>query len=468
MTAPDPTTSNRRGVRLPDTLVLLFAIMVIALIATWVLPQGSFQSQAIEGGRSAIVPGSYQQASERVWLSPLVLFTAVPRALADAQAIIFFLVIVGGAIAVLRATGMIDALLGRVLTRIGGNPIALIVLGTTAFTVGSGTLGLCPEYIPFALMLISLCAAMRLDAIVAMGIMIGGYVVGYGIAWTNPYTVLVAQDIAGLPPASGIWLRLLLIVPFVALTAHHIHRYAARVRTDPASSLVADLDDPRHRAAPDYPALTRRHLLILGLVALAVVVMIWGMAARGWYLVELGALWLGVAIAGGLAGGLGADATARTFTRGAAEMAGVALLVGFARSIALILEDGNVLHSLVHYASIPLDWLGPDLAAVGMMLIQAFINFFIPSGSGQAFTTMPIMAPLADVVGLERQVAVLAFQFGDGFASLLFPTNFVLMAILGVAGIPFDRWFRFAWPLYLKLMLLAAVVMVVAVRIGYA
>ncbi|WP_407352177.1 YfcC family protein [Luteimonas sp. R10] len=451
-----------RRLRIPNTLVLLFCIMVAALVSTWLLPQGSFQTTPNDMGRMVVVPGSYQVHEERVWLSPLVLFTAVPRALADAQAIIFFLLIVGGAIAVLRVTGVIDATLGWLLRRVGRNPALLIVFGTAAFTAGSATLGLSPEYIPFALVLITLCASMRLDAMVAMGMMVGGFAVGYGIAWTNPYTVLVAQDIAGIEPASGLGFRLALFLPFVAITAHHVWRYARKVAADPSASLVADLDDPRHRALVEYPAVDGRHAAIGVVVLVALAAMVYGISSRGWYLTELGAIWLIIALAAGLIARLGLDDIAKTFAAGASEMAAVALLVGFARAIALILEDGQVLYSLVHLAAIPLTWMGTELAAVGMLGMQAFVNFFIPSGSGQAFVTMPIMAPLADVVGVERQVAVLAFQFGDGFTSLLFPTNFVLMAILGVAGIPYERWFRFAWPLLLKLIAASSLALMIA------
>jgi uncharacterized ion transporter superfamily protein YfcC len=142
--------------------------------------------------------------------------------------------------------------------------------------------------------------------------------------------------------------------------------------------------------------------------------------------------------------------------------------VGFARGIGVILEDGRVLHTIVHGLSLPLQQVGPELSAVGMMLVQTVINLFVPSGSGQAFVTMPIMAPLGDIVGVSRQVAVLAFQFGDGFSNILIPTNVVLMAILGVVGIPYDRWFRFAWPLLAKLLAAGAVALVIAVRVGYA
>lgn len=302
----------------------------------------------------------------------------------------------------------------------------------------------------------------------AMGIMIGGYVVGYGVAWTNPYTVLVAQDIAELPPTSGIGFRLALFLPFVLIAAHHVWRYARRVAADPGASLMVGVDSAAPPTASAHPPFDRRHAAIGVVVIAAVVLMVYGISQRGWYLTELGALWLVVALAAGLIGRLGVDETARRFASGAAELAVVALLVGFARSIALILEDGQVLHTIVHAASMPLSRLGPELSAVGMLLMQTLINFFIPSGSGQAFATMPIMTPLADVAGVERQVAVLAFQFGDGFANLILPTNIVLMAILGMAGVPYDRWFRFAWPLMLKLMAAASIALVIAVWIGYA
>jgi uncharacterized ion transporter superfamily protein YfcC len=453
--------------RVPHTLALLFGIMILALMATWVLPQGAFQTVPNEAGRPLVVPGTYTQSEERVSLPPWELLTAVPRAMADAQAIIFFLLIVGGAISVLRATGTIDASLGWVLRRIGHSPALLITIGTIIFATGSSLLGASTEYIPFAAVLVALCLAMGMDAMAAIGIMVAGYGIGYGVAVLNPYTVIVAQDIAGLPPVSGLWYRLALFVPFVAIGIHHVWRYARRVQQDPSASLMIGVADAQHAAASEYPALSSRHLAIVALTGLALAAMVYGIPVRGWYLIELGAIWLGLAIIAGLAGGLGVDETSRRFASGAAELATVALLVGFARSIALLLENGQVLHTIVHGLSIPLQQVAPALSAVGMLLMQTAMNFFIPSGSGQAFATMPIMAPLADVVGVSRQVAVLAFQFGDGFSNMILPTNIVLMAILGVAGIPYDRWFRFIAPLLLKLLAAAAVALVLAVLIGY-
>jgi uncharacterized ion transporter superfamily protein YfcC len=451
----------------PHTLVLLFAIMVVALIATWLLPQGSFETAVTPAGRTVVVPDTYTRADERVFLPPWELFTAVPRAMADAQAIIFFLLIVGGAIAVLRATGTVDALLGTILRRVGHSPGLLIGVGTTVFAVGSSTLGASTEYIPFATVLVALCLAMGMDAMTAIAIMVVGYGIGYGVAVLNPYTVIVAQGIAEVPPVSGLAFRLALFVPFLAIGVHHIWRYAKRVQADPSMSLVAGVEGVPDSAAADYPPLSGRRLIVTLLTVLALVSMVYGIPVRGWYLVELGAIWFALAIIAGAVGGLQLDETAKRFAAGASDLAAVALLVGFARSIALILEDGQVLHTIVHGMSVPLRQVGPELAAVGMLAMQTLLNFFIPSGSGQAFATMPIMAPLSDVVGVTRQVAVLAFQFGDGFSNMILPTNIVLMAILGFAGIPYDRWFRFVGPLLLKLMLAATIALVVAVLIGY-
>jgi uncharacterized ion transporter superfamily protein YfcC len=454
--------------RVPHTLVLLFAIMIVALVATWILPQGAFETALNEQGRPMVVPGTYTTVDDRVTLSPWSLLTAVPRAMADAQAIIFFLLIVGGAIAVLRATGTIDAALGWTLRRIGHSPGLLIVLGMTIFAIGSSMLGASTEYIPFATVLVALCLAMGMDAMTAIGIMVVGYGIGYGVAVLNPYTVIVAQGIAGVPPVSGLAFRLALFVPFVAIGVHHVWSYARRVQADPSKSLMVGVTEAQTQPATEYPPLTGRHAAIIALTGAALGAMIYGIPRLGWYLTELGAIWLGLAIVAGLVGGLGLDATARRFAAGASELAVVALLVGFARSIALLLEQGQVLHTIVHGLSLPLQQVVPELSAVGMLVMQTVLNFFIPSGSGQAFATMPIMAPLADVVGLTRQVAVLAFQFGDGFSNMILPTNIVLMAILGVAGIPYDRWFRFVAPLLLKLLAAAAVSLVIAVMIGYS
>ena len=194
----------------------------------------------------------------------------------------------------------------------------------------------------------------------------------------------------------------------------------------------------------------------------------WGIATKGWYLYELGAAFLILGVFTAFVGKIGPSLMAEEFVDGAKDLTETALLVGIARGIALIMEEGQILHSIVYAMSVPLGMVGPELAAVGMMLMQTIMNFFVSSGSGQAFLTMPLMVPLGDILGVSRQIAVQAFLYGDGFANMIVPTNPVLMGILGMASVPYDKWFRFCMPLLLKLLAFAAICMVGMVMFGFS
>jgi uncharacterized ion transporter superfamily protein YfcC len=453
--------------RMPHTLTLLFFLMGAALVATWIIPQGQFATELTDAGRSVVVPGTFEVSAERTWVTPWDFFRAIPRAFAAAQDIIFFLFIIGGVLAVIRASGTIDALLGRLLERFGTRPAALIFAVTFVFALASSAVGSSGEYIPFVLILVALCRAMRMDAMTAVGMIVAGYGIGYGMASFNQYTVVVAQGIAEVPTYSGAGVKLALLVPFVLIGVHHVWSYARKVREEPERSMVADVEVPGLEEQPSsYPAMNGTHLLILAGFLSALGVAIYGIRFHGWYLVELGACFLVLGIFAAAVSRIAPSQMARHFVRGAGDLTETALLVGVARGIALIMEDGQILHTIVHTLSVPLSSVGPELAAVGMLGMQSILNLFVPSGSGQAFVTMPLMAPLSDILGLSRHIAVLAFQFGDGFTNMIIPTNAVLMGILGMAGIPYDRWFRFCLPLVLKLFLAAAVVLVLAVRFG--
>lgn len=456
---------TERRFKVPHTLVLLSAMIVAALVLTYLLPAGSFERVDADG-HPQVVPGSFHTTPEVAPPSPLAVFTSVPRGLEAAAGIIFFVFIIGGAFAVMRATGAVDALLGSALRRLGHRPMLLVVGGLLAFVAGSSTIGMAEEYLPFVPVLVALALALGYDAVVGVAIVAIGYSVGYGTATINPFTVLIAQEVAGVQPASGLGFRLLLALVFVPLGAHHVWRYARRVKEDPSRSLVADVAPPPMEQPHEAIPLTGTHKLVLSTVLLTLVVLVWGLATRGWYLMEMSALFLALAVALAFLGRMSLDAAARHFGEGAAELTMTALLIGFARAIQVVLESGGVVDTIVHGLSVPLQGLGPSLAAVGMFLVQSLTNLFIPSGSGQAYVTMPIMAPLADVVGVSRQVAVLAFQFGDGFTNILVPTNPVIIGILAIAGVPYDRWLRFVFPFMLKVWLVGSIALVAAVWVG--
>ncbi|OCW94047.1 YfcC family protein [Alishewanella sp. HH-ZS] len=454
--------------KVPHTLTLLFSMMVIAMIATWIVPQGFFATETMANGRAVVVPGTFSLVEERSYLTPWQLLTAIPRAFASAQDVIFFVMILGGVLAVARATGTVDALIGRLLERFGSRPQMLIFMVVFCFAMASSFIGTAGEYIPFVLILVALCKAMRLDAMTAVGMTVAGYGIGYGISAVNPFTLVIAQQIADIPILSGWELRVAIFLPFVLIGFHHVWSYAKKVAQDPSQSMVKDLPCPLgDQPAVDYPKLNWRHRLILGSFVLTIGIVAYNIRMNGWYLYELGAAFIAWGLFVVLVGNISSDTAAKKFIEGAMELTTTAVLIGVARGISLILEDGQVLHTLVHGMSQPLSYVSSEAAAVGMFLIQTGINFFIPSGSGQAYVTMPLMVPLSDLLEIPRQVAVLAYQFGDGFSNMIIPTNAILMGIIGIAGIPYGHWFRFCWPLMLKLILASSVVLVLAVMFGY-
>lgn len=461
--------------RVPHTLVLLAGMILLAWGLTFVLPPGSFERVTNDHGREQVVPGSYHRLEPTEEGSGVVgvldsfwgVFKAVPHGFEAAAEIIFFVFIIGGAFGAFRATGAADAAIGRLLQTFGKAPLALLAGSMFLFAAGSATIGMAEEYLPFVPMLVALCLALGYDTVTAIGVLCVGYGVGYGAALINPFTVFIAQDVAGVQQGSGLLFRLVLLIVFLAVGLHHVWSYARKVKADPQASYVADIGVEETQKKTEYPALTLRHALVISAIFGAIALLIVGLKFWDWYLIEMGGLFLALTVVLGALGGLGLDKTAREFCVGASELTTTALLIGFARTIQGVLEDGQVIDTIVYGVAQPLESLGPHLAAVGMLVVQSLANFFIPSGSGQAYVTMPLMAPLADLVGVSRQTAVLAYQFGDGFTNILVPTNAVLVGILAMARIPYERWLRFVVPFMVKIWILAAIALVVAVSIGY-
>jgi uncharacterized ion transporter superfamily protein YfcC len=452
-------------------------MVVLAQILSYAIPAGEFDRVENAAGRLQVVPGSFHLTPGAPSVPPLASLTAIPRGLSGAHEIIFFVFLIGGAFAVLRATGAVDAAVGAMLRHWGNQPFWLVAGGTTLFAVGSSTIGFGEEYFPFVPVLITLALALGYDRITAVGIIMVGYGVGYGAALINPFTVLLAQDVAGLQPASGLWYRAVLMVVFLPIGIHHLWSYAKKVERDPAASLVADVVVPEGmsissgkdgEAPADHPPMTTTHKLVLAALGMALALLVYGLSEWQWYLVEMGAVFVALTVVMAAIAGLSPDRTALEFGEGAASLTSVALMIGVARSIQVVLNDGGIVDTLVHGISLPLQQLPGSLAAVGMLVVQSLANFFIPSGSGQAYVTMPIMAPLADLVGVSRQVAVLAYQFGDGFSNILVPTQAVIVGALAMAAIPYDRWLRFIMPFMVKIWIVGSIALAVAVLIGYA
>ena len=467
---------TKRKFKVPHTLVILFSMVMLAQILTYVIPAGLFDRVETETGRMQVVPGSFHLTPDVPSLSPFASLTAIPKGFSDAHEIIFFVFIIGGLFAVLRDTGALEAAVAALLRRWGDRPFWLIAGSMTLFAFGSSTVGFGEEYYPFVPVLVSLCLALGYDRLTAIGIIMVGYGSGYGPAIINPFTTLIAQDIAGLEPASGLWYRLICFFVFVSIGIHHVWSYAKRIKQDPSASLVADIEVPAGAAIPsrqdatvleNMAPMTNVQKLIMASIGVAMVVLIYGMIVWKWGLFEMQGLFAGLTILIAIIARMSPDKTATEFSNGAGSLTSVAILIGVARAIQVVLDEGGVVDTMVYGISIPVQELPGALSAIGMFFVQTLANFFIPSGSGQAYVTMPIMAPLADIVGVSRQVAVLAFQFGDGFSNILIPTQYVLIGILAMAGIPYDRWLRFVMPFMVKVGIVGSLALVVAVLIGY-
>ena len=459
--------TSTNGNRFPEALVLIFAMIVAAQVLTYVLPAGEYDRE----GRQ-VLAGTYHdvEAAPLPWHAAL---TKVPKGLEAAAEIIFFVFLVGGAIGVIRATGAIDAAIGRAISTLGSRPILLVGGMTTLFAVGSSTIGMAEEYMPFVPILVAMCIALKMDAVVALGMVYIGAGVGYGAAAINPFTVMIAKDIAGQDPSTGFGLRWALLAALLLVGIHHLLRYARRISADPERSLVRDIDYSGGGHELAAAELTPARIGILAAFAAMIGVFVWGVNAHGWYLVELAALFLGVTIIAAALGRVSPNRTARAFTTGAADLTGTALLIGFARTIEVVLSDARVIDTVIHGIASLLakaEALGSGAAVIsawGMLLVQSVCNFLIPSGSGQAYVTMPIMAPLADLTGVGRETSVLAYQLGDGLMNLIVPTNALLMGMLLLARIPYQRWLRFILPLVVKLYLVAMAVLAVAALVRF-
>ena len=447
--------------RFPDSLVLLFVLIVLAQVATYLLPAGEFEREGLQ-----VVSGSFHpvDANPLPWFSFL---TLIPVGLSAAQEIIFFVFIVGGVIAVVRATGAIDALIGACIRNLGSRPHFLVGGMVAVFALGSSTIGMAEEYVAFVPILVAMCLSMKMDAMVAVAIIYVGAGIGYACAALNPFTVLIAQEIAGVQPTSGQTVRWILLLLCAGIGVHHIVSYVRKLERTPEPDLVNETVAAGDTKALELRFLEFKHIFVLLIFVAGVGLFLFGAMFWAWYLAELTAMLLGLALVIAVVSKLNYNLVATAFCRGAAGLTTTALLIGFARTIQVILSEAQVIDTIIYSVAQSINGLPSGVAVLGMLLVQTVCNFFVPSGSGQAFITMPIMAPLADLTGISRQTAVLAYQFGDGFTNMVVPTNAVLMGILGLAQVPYHAWLRFIVPLLGKLYVVAIIVLLMAVEFGY-
>ena len=443
--------------RFPHPLVLLVAGTVVAAALTWLIPAGEFARVADAGaGREVVVPGTWRAVAASP-VGPFAAMVAIPRGLADAADVVILVFLVGGAFAVVEATGALGPLVGALARRLSRRELLVIPVCSALFGLGGVLIQMQEELIAFVPVLLLLVRRLGFDRTTAVAMSLGSAVVGAAFSPIDPFLVGIAQKVAGVPLLSGAGFRIAFLLPALALWTAGTMRYAMRNRGVP--------DLAAGSAAAESGA-GWRQATVLGLVLAAFAVFVTGVLRWGWGFPEMSAAFFVMGVGAGVVSGLGLGGTARAFTEGFRSMAYAALLIGFARAIFVVLGDGRIVDTIVQGLFAPLAGLPVALSALGMMLMHGLLHLPVPSTSGQAVLTMPILAPLADLLGMSRQVAILAYQYGAGLADLVNPTNGALLAMVAAAEVPFERWLRFALPLAGLTALLGAAAVLVALALG--
>ena len=465
---------KKKKFTVPHVYILLLLMILIFSLLSYIVPAGTYDMMTIvdnpETGheREVVNPDSFSYV-ESTPVTLLQFLTAVPRGLQETAQIIFFIFIVGGAMAVVNETKAIEAGMGRLIKNLKSKSWIIIPVAMFFFSICGSVFGMAEETLPFIPIFVGLMIAAGYDSITGTAVVFCGAGAGFAGAFINPFTIQVAQGIAQVEILSGMGFRIVMYICMLILTVAFVLRYASKVKKDPTLSLMLE-DDIKREDVVDLEALPEfdgRRKAILIVFVIAIIFLVYAVVTWGWYMDEIAALFFVMSwIVALIDKNLGFNSYAETLGKGMADVAGGALVVGFARGILVVMTDGNILHTILHSCAGFLEKLPSMVSAVGMYIFQCLLNFIVPSGSGQAAVSMPIMAPLSDLVGVTRQTACIAFQLGDGISNIFTPTSGYFMAGLALAKIPWAKWAKWILPLIGLQYLLGAVFVVVAQIIG--
>ena len=460
---------KKKGIQLPHIYVLLFSVIIVCTILTWVLPAGEFDRVMNEAtGRTVAVAGTFHTVKQ----SPVgifQMFQSIYNGMCDAGSVTFFVFVSFASINIIIASGAFNGLVAGLLKVFKGKArVAIIPIFMFIVGIASSTIGLFEEWFPFVPVFAGIAMAMGFDAVVGMAIVAFGAATGYSGAMMNPFTVGIAQGIAEVAPMSGTGYRFLCHMALLVVGSALTIRYALKVQADPSKSLVYGETGHITMSEDDVqnsPFGFREKLVLLILLG-GIIAVVYGCKVYGWYFAELSAVFVIMGVLSALVMGWGPNKIGELYSKGFTDIAMACMMIGLARGILMVLQAGNIIDTVVYYFSLPLAAFPSWFCGVAMLVMQTLLNFFIPSGSGQAAASMPIMAPLADLLGVSRDTAVLAFQFGDGLSNVLWPTAYPAI-LAGLAGIKVEKWWKFAIPVGLALILTQAGLMILAVLTGF-
>ena len=454
--------------RIPHAITMLFGIIVLVTVLTYLLPAGMYERVIIDG-RSTVLPNSYKTISSTP-VGFLDMFKAIPLGFKAAVEIIFIVLAGGIMFGFMERSKAVENAVGTLVNNLGLQHKHLIIV---IMTFIYGLLGVAVGYenniamVPIAAVL---SLALGGDLILAAGISVGAMTIGFGLSPINPYTVGTGHKIAELPMFSGALLRSILCFTAICIMAYYNVRYFKRITLYPHKSLGHGLDVRDlglSRPLKEY-RMTGNNWLVIAIFTIGLLVILYGVFNLHWYINELSAVFLMIALFSGLVSRMSATDMSETVLKAVGIAAPGAFMVGFATSIKVLMEMGNIGDTISYQLSNVLQGLPLYASAICMSISQTVINFFIPSGSGQALATLPVMLPLGESLGLSRQITILAFQIGDGLSNLVNPTLGGLIAMLSMCRVPIDRWIRFIFPVLISLLSIAFLALILAVATNYS
>lgn len=469
MSQKSPLQAKKKGFTMPHTFVILLVIILFAAALTWVIPSGEYARVEDPVSGKKVVDASTFNYVENVHVNIQDIPMLIIKAFSANADLIMLILLSGGAIHMLTASGALQALIAAIVRKFSNRvevfiPLLMLVFALICTTQGVNT------FIGFAPITVMLAMSLGLDSIVGVGIILLGGAIGFATGTLNVSTTLVAQKIAELPNYSGIGYRWVCFVVYYIVTCLWLVRYAKKIQKNPELSPMYDLDknsEFKNASLDEFGTLDTRKILSILALVVALIAIVYGCIKLDWDFAEQSAVFLVLAIAVGLIAGFDANKICAEFMNGTKKMLTAAFIIMFARAIGSVLSAGRITDTIVHSMAVVLSDLPAALLGVGMLVANTLINVVLTSGSGQAAAVMPIMIPLSDLLGVTRQTCILSFNFGDGFCNYILPTSTALMGILGAANVPYDRWMRFMWKMFAIWLGIGAVLVVIAQLIQY-
>ncbi|MGP4075325.1 putative basic amino acid antiporter YfcC [Halobacillus sp. K22] len=493
--------NKKKGFEMPHTYVIIFFVVLLAAVLTYLIPAGMFETKEVtyehsgaEETQTVLIPGSFnveEGSSEGTSLfepgggAGLLNYVFEGLVSGDkwgsAVGVVAFILIIGGAFGIIMRTRAVEEGILSVIDRTKGKEVLIIPVMFFLFSLGGAVFGMGEEAIAFAMILVPLVVALGYDAITGIMITYVATQIGFGTSWMNPFGVAIAQGVSDVPVLSGTPFRFVMWLVFTAVGTFYTWKYASKIRKDPTQSLSYE-SDQYFRDDFDHQDMTVKfrtgHMLVLLTVAAGIGWIIWGVIQHAYYIPEIASQFFTIGLVAGIIGvifklnNMKVNDIAEGFAQGAKDLLPAALVVGMAKGIIIILggddpTTASVLNTILHSAGQLFEGVPEVISAWLMFLFQSIFNFFVVSGSGQAALTMPLMAPLADIAGVSRQVAVLAFQLGDGLTNIIVPTSAALMGTLGAARLDWGKWFTFIIKFQLLMFGLASAFIITAVLVNF-